>query len=148
MRTVNYKFVLSCDKQTPLAYFVLGYSESQQTFDNQLMWPKENWPLTVLCNQCFQLSDYLERDVQTLFLDNKVQGKPRPMRIWSIEVQCGQESCGTLTKIHYQAESELLKEQILLEIDGRPIDTHCRKCGQATVPKLRSDMNVNIVAEI
>jgi len=144
-----YAFVLECEKdrnpQAP-SYFFLGCSESQQTFDCQLKWPKDKWPVAVLCNQCFQLSEHSKQNVQTLPVDNKGLVKPLPMSIWSIEVQCGQESCGTLTEIHFQAGSGTVEDGILLKIRGYRI--HCRTCAQPIELTLQSYKNIGVVAEV
>jgi hypothetical protein len=144
-----YLFALECEKKlNPRArsFFVLGCGESQQTFDSQLMWPTGKWPINVLCNQCFQLSEHLEQDIQTLPAGNKGLVKPPPMRIWSIEVQCGQENCGTLTKIYFQAGIGTVKDGILLKIQGHHIP--CRTCGQPIELTFQSCKNVGVAAEI
>src|ERR1700687_350965 len=144
MNNSNYAFVLECrEDPNPQArsYFVLGYSESQQAFDSQRMWPRGNWPLTVLCNQCFRLSEYSEQDIQTIPVDSKAQGKPRSTKIWRIAVLCARENCGFLKGICFQAGIGSVKDTILLEICGKQVRMFCQKCGQ-------SCMSVTLAAEV
>jgi len=148
-QNVRFALVLGCKKNAnPASLFFLHSFESPQTFDNQLMWPKENWPLAVLCNQCFEPSEYSEQDIGMEVFDSTVQGPLPPMRIWSIEVQCDRESCGFLTKIHFQAGIGSVKENILLKFVEKQARIPCQKCRQSISLSFQSCKNVNCVAEV
>src|SRR3979490_1723971 len=112
----KYVCALKCTKQSPTSYFVLGPIDSQTECADRLGWSKDRWPLTVLCDGCFHLSEYSERDIQKVSLDSTGQGKLPPKRIWSIEVQCGQGNCGPPTKIYFQAGIGSVRENALLDI--------------------------------
>ena len=101
------------------SYFVLGYSEHPETFDSQLMWPKEIWPLAILCNQCFRLSEYSEQDIRKLPLDNGHLHR-LPKKIWNITVQCDRENCGFRAEIYLQTDISEVKDRMMLTYDAKP----------------------------
>jgi hypothetical protein len=140
---VNYVCVLECKKQSPTSYFVLGHCASQVECADQLVWSKDRWPLAVLCDGCRQLFEYSEGDIRKVSVDSMDRETLLPKRIWYIEVQCAQESCGSLTKMHFQAGIGSLTEHVLGKIRGTPIS--CRECGQTNRIEDRFCKNVHVV---
>jgi len=130
------------------AFFVVGYATSRQEFENQPQWPTGKWPLTVLCNACFRPSKYSLQHIRTRELDTKAQHQHPPKRIWCIEVQCVQESCGTLTKIYFQAGIGSTKSTIQLEISGRQVRIPCQTCRQDIELTFQSCENAGVVVEV
>jgi hypothetical protein len=144
MGNERYAFVLECkdDPRRP-AHFLLGYAASQRTFDSQQMWPKEMWPLAVLCNGCSTLFEYTEQDIQMVPVHSMDPATRLPTKTWCIEVQCGQRSCGSLRKIYFQARSGIEKEEIEGKLDGNP--ARCLTCGLANKIDDLSCKNVYVV---
>jgi hypothetical protein len=143
MNSEHYAFVLECKDNPREIALVLGYAASQRTFDSQQMWPTEMWPLGVLCQVCLALFEYTEQDIQTVPVHSMDPATRQPTKTWCIEVLCGRESCGSLTKMHFQAGIGSLREHVLGKIRGTPIS--CRECGQTNRIEDRFCKSVRVV---
>jgi hypothetical protein len=62
-----FAYVLECNRQNPPTHFVLDYSRSQEIRIDLQTWRTGNWPLTVLCNGCFEPYERSEQDIQKVF---------------------------------------------------------------------------------
>jgi hypothetical protein len=60
-------------------------------------WPADNWSAFVLCPQCRQVSAYTKQDVR--WEAAPTSGQAPILEFVCVEISCGQENCGLLTRI-------------------------------------------------
>src|SRR5579859_5619084 len=102
------------------AFFLLGFVGSGEEFDSQRLWPTGRPSLTVLCNGCFELSEYSRSDIRREAFHSNIPGQLPAIHTWKIKVRCDQQSCASQREIFYQAKDNSMdKQKMLLHLYGK-----------------------------
>jgi hypothetical protein len=122
---------LFCQKrQHPLdCDFVLGCDGYLPTFDRELLWPREDALVTILCSECCEMSEYAQHEVRTVRVPAWHPYAPGSIYIWRIQARCVRESCGFQKAVHFQSRGSI-KRDLWRRLLGKGVWINCRECGE------------------
>jgi hypothetical protein len=123
---VPWEFVIDLDCSNPSdapCRIVLPHRSHLGTFDNVVVQPKGEWPLTFLCLLHAHLSVRSQDSIR--HAGPEMVPHP-PFRLWRVEYECGRENCGKQSVLYIgsQPDAEAIRDHLLTQRYSVPCGSH------------------------